>query len=73
MPRMQMWAVIALVAVFSWSVIMAALGQVSAIATLVPSLGLLVQQTIQALAGSGEPGRRADLPPAAKPRKEHVR
>ncbi|MFI9723999.1 hypothetical protein ACIHFE_30855 [Streptomyces sp. NPDC052396] len=39
--------------VLAWSVVMATLGQTAAIATLVPSLGLLVQQISQAIAGSG--------------------
>jgi len=57
MSSKQVLTVIALVAVFSWSVVMAALGQLAAVATLVPSLGLLVQQVVQALASGGESGQ----------------
>lgn len=57
MSSKQVLTVVVLVAVFSWSVVMAVLGQVAAVATLVPSLGLLVQQVVQALAGGGESGQ----------------
>ncbi|TJZ96756.1 hypothetical protein [Actinacidiphila oryziradicis] len=64
MYRKQVLTVIVLVTVFSWSVVMAVLGQVAAIAALVPSLGLLVQQIVKAFA-SPEAGRAAAPPPAA--------
>lgn len=66
MDRKQALTVIVLVTVFSWSVVMAALGQVAAVAALVPSLGLLVQQIAKAFA-SAESGRAAVPPPAAGP------
>lgn len=50
MSSKQVLIVTVLVAVFSWSVVMAALGQLAAVATLVSSLGLLVQQIVQAFA-----------------------
>jgi hypothetical protein len=60
----QVLIVVVLMTVFVWSVVMAALGQVAAIAALVPSLGLLVQQVVKALTGP-EPGRAAG-PPAVE-------
>jgi hypothetical protein len=53
MPSKQILTVIALVAVCLWSAVMAVLGQLTAMVTLVPSLGLLVQQ-IAAAIGDGE-------------------
>lgn len=61
MPKRQIWIVSALALVFAWSVAMAALGQVAAIVTLVPSLGLLVQQVVQAVAAL-DPARTAHAP-----------
>ncbi|WP_331742828.1 hypothetical protein OG239_42505 (plasmid) [Streptomyces sp. NBC_00868] len=52
MFKKQKWTVAALTAVLAWSVVMTLLGQVAALATLVPSLGLLIQQIVQALAGA---------------------
>jgi hypothetical protein len=63
MSSKQVVTVIVFVAVFSWSVVMAMLGQPAAVAALAPALGLLVQQTVQAL--SGEPGRPGAGPAAA--------
>lgn len=64
MVRKQVWAAIALITVLAWSVVMAALGQVAAIATLVPSLGLLVQQIVHSATGT-QPGQTAVPPPTA--------
>jgi hypothetical protein len=50
---------------------MAALGQLAAVATLVPSLGLLVQQIVQALAA--EMRRTAAVPPAVASDEERTR
>lgn len=59
MARKQMWTVITVVAtVLAWSVVMATLGQTAAIATLVPSLGLLVQQIVQAATAGARTGGR---------------
>jgi hypothetical protein len=65
MSRKQIWTVVALVMVLAWSVVMTALGQVTALATLVPSLGLLVQQIAQAVLGvTPAPGTAAAPAPA---------
>ncbi|WP_405434821.1 hypothetical protein [Streptomyces anulatus] len=53
MSRQQVLFVITLVIVLAWSVVMAALGYVAAIAALVPSLVLIVQQFVQAGRQSG--------------------
>lgn len=66
MDRKQVVTVIVLVTVFAWSAVMAALGQVAAVAALVPSLALLVQQIAKALTGP-ETGRTAAPPPPAGP------
>jgi hypothetical protein len=63
MHSKQVLTVITSVAVLSWSVVMAALGHVAAVAALVPSLGLLVQQIINAVTGTRPP--HADAPPRA--------
>ncbi|MEV6013397.1 hypothetical protein AB0M29_42435 [Streptomyces sp. NPDC051976] len=75
MSSKQVLTVIVLVAVFSWSAVMAALGQLAAVATLVPSLGLLVQQVVQALAGAGESGQApaGAARPAPGADQEHAR
>jgi hypothetical protein len=83
MASKQILIVIALVAVCLWSAVMAAFGELTAVVTLVPSLGLLVQQIATALSGSEPrplPGRRppgtdgappaGDLPVAGE---EHTR
>ncbi|MCZ4101082.1 hypothetical protein [Streptomyces sp. H39-C1] len=67
MSSKQKLTVIVLMTVFSWSVVMAALGQLAAVATLVPSLGLLVQQLVQVF-GGGDSSRSADV---ASPRARH--
>ncbi|WP_073503058.1 hypothetical protein [Actinacidiphila paucisporea] len=54
MRSKQILTVIALVTVCLWSAVMAVLGQLTAMVTLVPSLGLLVQQIAAAL-GDGPP------------------
>ncbi|GAA0897873.1 MULTISPECIES: hypothetical protein [Streptomyces violaceusniger group] len=63
MHSRQVLTAITLMAVLSWSVVMAALGYVAAIAALVPSLGLLVQQIVNALTSARPP--QADVPPHA--------
>ncbi|MFF5004925.1 hypothetical protein ACFY3G_19105 [Streptomyces phaeochromogenes] len=52
MPRKQVWIVVVLAAVLAWSTVMTVLGQLAAVAALLPSLGLLVQQTAAAFAGT---------------------
>ncbi|MEU6549107.1 hypothetical protein ABZ915_02315 [Streptomyces sp. NPDC046915] len=49
MSSKKVVTVAVLVAVLTWSTVMTALGQVAAAAALLPSLGLLVQQIVQAL------------------------
>ncbi|GAA2359524.1 hypothetical protein [Streptomyces cuspidosporus] len=63
MYRKQVLPAIVLVAVLVWSVVMAALGHITAIAALVPSLGLLVQQIVNAFGNTRT--RHADVPPRA--------
>jgi hypothetical protein len=48
MSRKQKLIVITLLTICTWSVVMAAIGQIAAVATLVPSLALVVQQVVQA-------------------------
>ncbi|WP_328499709.1 hypothetical protein OG828_48625 [Streptomyces sp. NBC_00457] len=58
MSSKKVVTVAVLVAVLTWSTVMTVLGQVAAVAALLPSLGLLVQQIVQALTapdGSGSP------------------
>ncbi|MCZ4121862.1 hypothetical protein [Streptomyces sp. H39-S7] len=64
MSSKQVLTVIVLVSVCSWSAVMAALGQVAAVAALVPSLGLLVQQVVHA-STCGKPESTAAGPRAA--------
>ncbi|GAA3841932.1 hypothetical protein GCM10022403_087540 [Streptomyces coacervatus] len=66
MSRKQVMTVAVLVVVFAWSTVMTVLGQLAAVATLLPSLGLLVQQIVGALNGT-EPRSPAasGTPPAA--------
>ena len=61
-----------LVVVLTWSTVMTVLGQVAAVAALLPSLGLLVQQIVQALtapdgsrplAGPGSTAAGTEEPP----------
>ncbi|MGW6740728.1 hypothetical protein ACWGDX_08275 [Streptomyces sp. NPDC055025] len=65
MSTKQVLTVAALVAVLAWSTVMTVLGQLAAVAALLPSLGLLVQQITTALNGT-ERGHTAaaDTPPA---------
>jgi len=51
MSRMQVLTVAVLVAVVAWSTVMTVPGQLAAVAALLPSLGLLVQQIVPALGG----------------------
>jgi hypothetical protein len=52
MSRKQVMTVAVLVVVFAWSTVMTVLGQLAAVAALLPSLGLLVQQIVGALNGT---------------------
>lgn len=62
-----------LAAVLTWSTIMIVLGHAAAAAVLLPSLGLLVQQIVQALTSSGGPARSADAGPAGTDGQEGTR
>lgn len=63
MSRQQALIVVVLLLVLAWSVVMAALGYAAAIATLVPSLVLLVQQVVQGVRATSRPtGATADKP-----------
>jgi ABC-type enterochelin transport system permease subunit len=53
MNSKQVMTVAVLVAVLTWSTVMAVVGQLAAVAALLPSLGLLIQQIISALSGTG--------------------
>ncbi|MEV7192268.1 hypothetical protein AB0N81_10730 [Streptomyces sp. NPDC093510] len=52
MTSKQVIAVAVLAAVLMWSTVMTVLGHLAAVAALLPSLGLLVQQIISALGGA---------------------
>jgi len=61
MSSKQVVIVIVAMAVFGWSAVMAALGEMAAVGALVPSLGLLIQQIAQAVS-AGEPRRSSAVP-----------
>lgn len=63
MTSKQMMAVAVLAAVLLWSTVMTVMGQLAAVAALLPSLGLLVQQIVSALGG---PGTRQSATPATE-------
>ncbi|MDH6630496.1 hypothetical protein M2271_008357 [Streptomyces sp. LBL] len=58
MTSKQVMTVAVLAAVLTWSTMMTLLGQVAAVAALLPSLGLLIQQIVSALSGT-DPGSGA--------------
>jgi hypothetical protein len=59
---MKVVTVTALVAVLTWSAVMAVLGQVAAVTALLPSFGLLLQQIVQALSSPDGPHPAARRP-----------
>ncbi|MFJ9351703.1 hypothetical protein [Streptomyces sp. NPDC101237] len=69
MNSRQVMTLAVLAVVLAWSAVLVALGQLAAVAALLPSLGLLIQQIITALAGSARPSALPDGPtaPAAEP------
>lgn len=71
MPRKQVLTVAVLALVFTWSVVMTAMGQVAAITTLIPSLVLGVQQ-ILAVSIRAQPGRPAAVPSTTDRDEEHA-
>lgn len=71
MTSTHVMAVAVLAVVLTWSTVMTVLGQLTAVAALLPSLGLLVQQVMTALRGTDtRPGRRTDPPTAPSGREE---
>ncbi|MEU0030865.1 hypothetical protein [Streptomyces sp. NPDC006335] len=52
MTSRQVMTVVLLAAVLAWSTVMTVLGQLAAVAALLPSLGLLIQQIVSALSGT---------------------
>ncbi|MER7929730.1 hypothetical protein ABTY96_42485 [Streptomyces sp. NPDC096057] len=63
MTGKQVMTVAVMAAVLAWSTVMTVLGQLAAMAALLPSLGLLIQQIVAALSGSTD--TRPLPPPAA--------
>ncbi|MEU2730608.1 hypothetical protein ABZ650_23125 [Streptomyces griseoviridis] len=63
MTQRQVMTMAVLAAVLAWSTVMTVLGQLAAVAALLPSLGLLIQQIVSALGTETPPG----TPPAAAP------
>ncbi|MFC9125633.1 hypothetical protein ACFT4A_02145 [Streptomyces sp. NPDC057099] len=55
MSSKQVLTVVVMVAVFAWSTVMTVLGHLAAVAALLPSLGLLVQQIVAALHATQSP------------------
>jgi len=49
MERKQIVIIVVTVTVFAWSVVMVAIGQVAAVATLAPALGLTIHQIVRAV------------------------
>ena len=58
MTSKQVMTVAVLAAVLVWSTVMTVLGQLAAVAALLPSLGLLIQQLFSAL--GGQDARQSD-------------
>ncbi|MFE0489148.1 hypothetical protein [Streptomyces griseoaurantiacus] len=52
MTSKQVMTIALLAAVLTWSTVMTVLGQTAAVAALLPSLGLLIQQIVSALSGT---------------------
>ncbi|CCK26951.1 putative secreted protein [Streptomyces davaonensis JCM 4913] len=67
MTSKQVMTVIILAAVLTWSTVMTVLGQLAALVALLPSLGLLIQQTVSALSGLDTRATTAAPAPAAGP------
>ncbi|MER5509383.1 hypothetical protein ABT052_29200 [Streptomyces sp. NPDC002766] len=55
MTSRQVMTVVLLAAVLVWSTVMTVLGQLAAVAALLPSLGLLIQQIVSALSSTTTP------------------
>ncbi|MFF5157424.1 hypothetical protein ACFY3N_14390 [Streptomyces sp. NPDC000348] len=65
MSSKKVVAAVVLAAALTWSTVMTVLGHAAAAAVLLPSLGLLVQQVVQALAVSDGRSRPADAAPSS--------
>lgn len=63
MSSKKVVAAVVLAAALTWSTVMTVLGHAAAAAVLLPSLGLLVQQVVQAVTASDGRARPADVPP----------
>ncbi|MFF1548056.1 hypothetical protein [Streptomyces sp. NPDC058291] len=62
-----------LAAVLTWSTVMIMMGHATAAAVLLPSLGLLVQQIVQALTAPDGPARSSDPGDAGRDGQEGAR
>ncbi|QNS03317.1 hypothetical protein [Streptomyces xanthii] len=71
MKGKQAGLVAATVAVLVWSIVLVALGQVAAVATLAPALGLTIQQIVQASRGD-HTRARAELGAALHDKEGHA-
>lgn len=67
MTGKQVMTVVVLAAVLTWSTVMTVLGQLAAVAALLPSLGLLIQQIVSAFSGADTRSRTAPTPVAGSP------
>ncbi|MDH6222059.1 hypothetical protein [Streptomyces pseudovenezuelae] len=65
MTGKQVMTVAVLAAVLAWSTVMTVLGQLAAVAALLPSLGLLIQQIVAAYSGTDTRQATAPASPAA--------
>lgn len=65
MSSKKVVAAVVLAAALTWSTVMTVLGHAAAAAVLLPSLGLLVQQVVQALTASDGRPRPADAAPSS--------
>lgn len=66
MTGRQVMTVAVSAVVLAWSAVLVALGHLAAVAALLPTLGLLIQQIATALGGSGSAGT-PQVPPAPSP------
>ncbi|WP_306318114.1 MULTISPECIES: hypothetical protein [unclassified Streptomyces] len=71
MERKQLGLIAATAAVLTWSIVLVALGQQAAVATLAPVLGLTIQQIVQASRGDRARGR-ADAGVALQDKEGHA-
>ncbi|MEV0695896.1 hypothetical protein [Streptomyces sp. NPDC050388] len=67
MTSRQVMTVAVLAAVLVWSTVMTVLGHLAAVAALLPSLGLLIQQIVTAFHGTDRRQNTAAVPPVSDP------